>query len=87
MSGGAAPFIASESLMEKQLSCCWYRYVKIFFLFYIRIEFLPGHASITLDPRCKVPTGQHILSIGPGYGLAPNATVTAEVSNKTIVML
>ena len=73
--------------MEKQLSCCWYRYVKIFFLFYIRIEFLPGHASITLDPRCKVPTGQHILSIGPGYGLAPNATVTAEVSNKTIVML
>lgn len=57
------------------------------FLFYILIEFLPGHASITLDPRCKVPTGQHILSIGPGYGLAPNATVTAEVSNKTIFML
>ncbi|XP_030293689.1 phospholipid transfer protein C2CD2L [Sparus aurata] len=44
-----------------------------------REQFLPGHASITLDPRCKVPTGQHILSIGPGYGLAPNATVTAEL--------
>ncbi|XP_073335956.1 phospholipid transfer protein C2CD2L [Pagrus major] len=44
-----------------------------------REQFLPGHASITLDPRCKVPTGQHILSIGPGHGLAPNATVTAEL--------
>ncbi|XP_070839849.1 phospholipid transfer protein C2CD2L [Chaetodon trifascialis] len=44
-----------------------------------REQFLPGHASIVLDPRCKVPTGQHILSISPGHGLAPNATVTAEL--------
>nr|XP_046266726.1 phospholipid transfer protein C2CD2L isoform X2 [Scatophagus argus] len=44
-----------------------------------REQFLPGHASITLDPRCKVPTGQFILSISPGHGLAPNATVTAEL--------
>ncbi|KAL7389835.1 hypothetical protein ABVT39_010610 [Epinephelus coioides] len=44
-----------------------------------REQFLPGHASIALDLRCKVPTGQHILSISPGHGLAPNATVTAEL--------
>lgn len=44
-----------------------------------REQFLPGHASIALDPRCKAPTGQHILSISPGHGLAPNATVTAEL--------
>ncbi|CAJ1064095.1 phospholipid transfer protein C2CD2L isoform X2 [Xyrichtys novacula] len=42
-------------------------------------QFLPGYASITLDLRCKVPTGQHTLSIGPGHGLAPHATVTAEL--------
>lgn len=41
-------------------------------------EFLPGHASVALQPRCKV--GQHRLSISPGHGLAPNATVTAEVT-------
>ncbi|XP_011609854.2 phospholipid transfer protein C2CD2L [Takifugu rubripes] len=40
-------------------------------------EFLPGHASISLQPRCKV--GQHKLSISPGHGLAPNATITAEL--------
>ncbi|XP_049897300.1 phospholipid transfer protein C2CD2L isoform X3 [Epinephelus moara] len=44
-----------------------------------REQFLPGHASIALDLRCKVPTGQHTLSISPGHGLAPNATVTAEL--------
>lgn len=52
-----------------RLSFCW-------------VEFLPGQASIALDLQCKVPTGQHILSISPGHGLAPNATVTAEVSDK-----
>ncbi|XP_054482100.1 phospholipid transfer protein C2CD2L [Anoplopoma fimbria] len=44
-----------------------------------REQFLPGHACIALDLRCKVPTGQHTLSISPGLGLAPNATVTAEL--------
>ncbi|XP_030010083.1 phospholipid transfer protein C2CD2L isoform X2 [Sphaeramia orbicularis] len=44
-----------------------------------REQFLPGHASIALDLQSKVPTGQHTLSISPGYGLAPNATVTAEL--------
>uniref|UniRef100_UPI0037E98495 phospholipid transfer protein C2CD2L n=1 Tax=Semicossyphus pulcher TaxID=241346 RepID=UPI0037E98495 len=44
-----------------------------------REQFLPGHASITFDLRSKVPTGQHILSISPGHGLAPHATVTAEL--------
>ncbi|XP_044079761.1 phospholipid transfer protein C2CD2L isoform X1 [Siniperca chuatsi] len=44
-----------------------------------REQFLPGHASIALDLQCKVPTGQHILSISPGHGLAPNATITAEL--------
>ncbi|XP_070699186.1 phospholipid transfer protein C2CD2L [Pempheris klunzingeri] len=44
-----------------------------------REQFLPGHASIALDVRSKVPTGQHILSVSPGHGLAPNATITAEL--------
>ncbi|XP_045895444.1 phospholipid transfer protein C2CD2L [Micropterus dolomieu] len=44
-----------------------------------REQFLPGHASIALDLRCKVPTGQHVLSVSPGLGLAPNATITAEL--------
>ncbi|XP_047462506.1 phospholipid transfer protein C2CD2L isoform X2 [Mugil cephalus] len=44
-----------------------------------REQFLPGHASIALDLQCKVPTGQHIWSISPGHGLAPNATITAEL--------
>ncbi|XP_070773902.1 phospholipid transfer protein C2CD2L [Enoplosus armatus] len=44
-----------------------------------REQFLPGHGSITLDLRSKVPTGHHILSISPGHGLAPNAIVTAEL--------
>ncbi|KAA8587043.1 hypothetical protein FQN60_000879 [Etheostoma spectabile] len=44
-----------------------------------REQFLPGHASIALDLRCKVPTGQHTLSISHGLGLAPNATITAEL--------
>ncbi|XP_062288921.1 phospholipid transfer protein C2CD2L isoform X1 [Scomber scombrus] len=42
-------------------------------------QFLHGHASIALDLQHKVPTGQHTLSISPGHGLAPNATITAEV--------
>ncbi|XP_029303585.1 phospholipid transfer protein C2CD2L isoform X3 [Cottoperca gobio] len=44
-----------------------------------REQFLPGHASIPLDLRSKVPTGQHTLSISPGHGLAPNATITVEL--------
>ncbi|XP_067347616.1 phospholipid transfer protein C2CD2L [Channa argus] len=44
-----------------------------------REQFLPGLASIPLDPRCKFPTGQHILSLSPGHGLAPHATVTVEL--------
>ncbi|XP_068457545.1 phospholipid transfer protein C2CD2L isoform X2 [Clinocottus analis] len=44
-----------------------------------REQFLPGHACIALDLRCKVPTGNHTLSVSPGHGLAPNATVTAEL--------
>ncbi|XP_069002697.1 phospholipid transfer protein C2CD2L isoform X1 [Embiotoca jacksoni] len=44
-----------------------------------REQFLPGHASIALGVHCKVPTGQHILSVSPGYGLAPNATITSEL--------
>ncbi|XP_037323217.2 phospholipid transfer protein C2CD2L isoform X1 [Pungitius pungitius] len=42
-------------------------------------RFLPGHACIALDLRCKVPTGQHTLSISPDRGLAPIATVNAEL--------
>ncbi|XP_044225491.1 phospholipid transfer protein C2CD2L [Thunnus albacares] len=44
-----------------------------------REQFLHGHASIALDLQHKVPTGQHTLSISPGHGLAPNATITAEL--------
>ncbi|TKS83953.1 Phospholipid transfer protein C2CD2L [Collichthys lucidus] len=44
-----------------------------------REQFLPGHASIAVDPRSRTPTGHHILSISPGHGLAPNAAVTAEL--------
>ncbi|XP_060941675.1 phospholipid transfer protein C2CD2L [Limanda limanda] len=44
-----------------------------------REQFLPGHASIALDLRCKVLSGQHTLSISPGLGLAPHTTITAEL--------
>lgn len=44
-----------------------------------REQFLPGHASIALDLHSKVSTGQHNLSISPGHGLAPNATITTEL--------
>ncbi|KAE8288276.1 Phospholipid transfer protein C2CD2L [Larimichthys crocea] len=44
-----------------------------------REQFLPGHASIAVDPRSRTPTGHHILSISPGHGLAPNAAITAEL--------
>lgn len=42
-------------------------------------EFLPGHVSLALDVPRRVPTGQHVLSINPGPGLAPIATVTFEL--------
>ncbi|KAM3869539.1 phospholipid transfer protein C2CD2L [Diretmus argenteus] len=44
-----------------------------------REQFLPGHASLALDFPRKVPSGQHILSVSPGHGLAPNTTVTLEL--------
>nr|XP_020454632.1 C2 domain-containing protein 2-like isoform X1 [Monopterus albus] len=44
-----------------------------------REQFFPGYASIALDPRGKAPTGQHIMSISPGHGLAPYATITTEL--------
>ncbi|XP_056141218.1 phospholipid transfer protein C2CD2L [Lampris incognitus] len=44
-----------------------------------REQFLPGHASIALDLPYKSPTGQHVLSVGPGHGLSPNATITTEL--------
>lgn len=44
-----------------------------------REKFLPGHASVALDLHCKVPIEQHTLSVSPGYGLAPNAIVIAEL--------
>ncbi|KAJ0061965.1 hypothetical protein NL108_014677 [Boleophthalmus pectinirostris] len=44
-----------------------------------REKFLPGHATIILE-QCKVSQEQRMLSISPGYGLAPNATVTAEIT-------
>ncbi|XP_072231093.1 phospholipid transfer protein C2CD2L isoform X2 [Leuresthes tenuis] len=45
----------------------------------MREQFLPGHASIALNVQSKIPTGQKTLSIGPGHGLAPNATIAAEL--------
>ncbi|KAM4545272.1 phospholipid transfer protein C2CD2L isoform 2-T2 [Odontesthes bonariensis] len=45
----------------------------------MREQFLPGHASIALNVQCKIPTGQKSLSISPGHGLAPNATITTEL--------
>ncbi|CAL9685644.1 unnamed protein product [Knipowitschia caucasica] len=44
-----------------------------------REQLLPGHASINLE-KLKVSQEQRVLSISPGYGLAPNATVATEVS-------
>ncbi|XP_041863758.1 phospholipid transfer protein C2CD2L isoform X2 [Melanotaenia boesemani] len=44
-----------------------------------REQFLTGQASIALNLQCKIPTGQHVLSISPGHGLAPNATITTEL--------
>lgn len=35
---------------------------------------------MALQPRWKLPAVQHKLTISPGHGLAPNATITAEVS-------
>ncbi|KAF6728839.1 C2 domain-containing protein 2-like [Oryzias melastigma] len=41
-------------------------------------KFIPGHALISLNLQSKTPTGQQTMSISPGYGLAPNAIITAE---------
>lgn len=79
-----APFVASELPFRNSFHPVCTNMRRLFFLFWIWIEFLPGHASIALEPGCKVPAGQHILSISPGHGLAPNATVTAEVRDKRI---
>lgn len=49
-----------------------------------REKFLLGHASIALE-QCKVSQEQRTLSISPGYGLAPSATVSAEVTYVEIV--
>lgn len=43
------------------------------------IEFLPGHACLSLDIPKKYPSGQQKLSITSGHGLTPTATVTLEV--------
>ena len=45
------------------------------------VEFLPGQASIALDVGGKVPTGPLTVSVSPGQGMAPNVTVTLEVSS------
>ncbi|XP_071024529.1 phospholipid transfer protein C2CD2L isoform X1 [Oncorhynchus clarkii lewisi] len=42
-------------------------------------QFLSGFASLPLDLTRRAPTGQHVLSVSPGHGLAPNATVTFEL--------
>uniref|UniRef100_G3QAS1 Synaptotagmin-like mitochondrial and lipid-binding domain-containing protein n=1 Tax=Gasterosteus aculeatus aculeatus TaxID=481459 RepID=G3QAS1_GASAC len=43
-------------------------------------QFLPGHGCMALDLRCKVPTGQHTLSISADRGLlAPIASVSVEL--------
>ncbi|KAM4546351.1 phospholipid transfer protein C2CD2L isoform 1-T1 [Fundulus diaphanus] len=44
-----------------------------------REQFLPGHASITLNVQSKMPTGQHVLCLSPGPGLAPDATISTEL--------
>uniref|UniRef100_A0A8C6SXH8 C2cd2 like n=1 Tax=Neogobius melanostomus TaxID=47308 RepID=A0A8C6SXH8_9GOBI len=44
-----------------------------------REKFLPGHACIALE-QCKVSQEQRTLSISPGYGLAPSATISAEIT-------
>ncbi|KAI5089304.1 phospholipid transfer protein C2CD2L isoform X2, partial [Silurus meridionalis] len=40
---------------------------------------LPGHACLSLDIPKRSPSGQQRLSITPGHGLTPTATVTLEV--------
>ncbi|XP_038145052.1 phospholipid transfer protein C2CD2L isoform X1 [Cyprinodon tularosa] len=42
-------------------------------------QFHMGHASIALNVRSKIPTGQHVLSLSPGPGLAPHATISTEL--------
>ncbi|KAL6463791.1 hypothetical protein MHYP_G00281820 [Metynnis hypsauchen] len=42
-------------------------------------QFLPGHACLSLDLPRRSANGLHKLSITPGHGLAPTATVTLEL--------
>lgn len=42
-------------------------------------QFLPGHACLSLDLPKRSPNGLHKLSVTPGHGLAPTATVTLEL--------
>ncbi|KAK2816358.1 hypothetical protein Q7C36_022629 [Tachysurus vachellii] len=42
-------------------------------------QFLPGHACLSLDIPKRSPSGQQKLSITPGHGLTPTATVTLEI--------
>ncbi|KAJ8280594.1 hypothetical protein GJAV_G00056650 [Gymnothorax javanicus] len=43
-------------------------------------EFLSGHGSVPLDFPRKPPTGQQVLSVSPGPGLPPIATVILELA-------
>ncbi|KAK3509517.1 hypothetical protein QTP70_035156 [Hemibagrus guttatus] len=42
-------------------------------------QFLPGHACLSLDIPKRSPSGQQTLSITPGHGLTPTATVMLEL--------
>ncbi|XP_026854280.2 phospholipid transfer protein C2CD2L isoform X1 [Electrophorus electricus] len=42
-------------------------------------QFLPGHACLSLDLAGRSPSGQHRLSVTPGHGLPPIATITLEL--------
>ncbi|TSY98092.1 Phospholipid transfer protein C2CD2L [Bagarius yarrelli] len=42
-------------------------------------QFLPGHACLSLDIPKRSPIGQQKLSITPGHGLTPTATVTLDL--------
>lgn len=42
-------------------------------------QFWPGHASLALAHPRRAANGQHVLSVSPGHGLPPAATVTLEL--------
>ncbi|XP_076867944.1 phospholipid transfer protein C2CD2L [Brachyhypopomus gauderio] len=42
-------------------------------------QFLPGHACLSLGLAGRSPSGQHRLSVTPGHGLPPVATITLEL--------